>query len=214
MDFHSYSGDYVIFGGGGLGHELWGWIKHSRDNGAPKRLVAFVDDNPEAQGKYDGIPVVGRTHFEAGQVFYINAIGSAPGRRKIADSLAQQGWRSLTYIHESVVRGVNVTLGQGVIVCPRSSLSSDSTLGDHVLVNVGCGVGHDVVVGSCSVLLGAVSLNGNVTVGECVTVGAGALIHPGRRLGDGAVIGMGSAVFSHVKAGVTVVGNPARKIST
>jgi acetyltransferase EpsM len=215
MDFYRHSGDYVIFGAGGLGHEIWGWIKHSKDTGAAKRLVAFVDDNPALAGTtYDGILVVGRDHFADRPVPYINAVGSARARKIVSESLLGQAWEPLTYLHESVFQGINVKLGKGAIVCPRSTLSSDCTLGDHVLVNVGCGVGHDVVVGNYSILLGAVSLNGNVTVGDGVTVGAGAIIHPGRRIGDGAVIGMSSAVFSHVKAGITVVGNPARKIST
>lgn len=210
MNFHDYSGDYVIFGAGGLAHELWGWIKHSRDNGAPKRLVAFVDDNPETHGKYDDIPVVGREQFSSSGIHYIHALGSVGSRRMVAQSLEGQGWHALIYIHESVLRGVNVQIGKGVVICPRVSLSSDCTLHDYVLVNGGCGVAHDVVVGRYSLLLGSVSLNGNVTVGESVTIGAGALVHPSRRIGDGAVIGMGSAVFSHVKAGITVVGNPAR----
>jgi acetyltransferase EpsM len=210
MNFHDYSGEYVIFGAGGLARELWGWIKNSRNNGLPKRLVAFIDDNPDAQGEYDGIPILGREKFENSNIYFILALGGATSRGVVAQSLDVQGWRPLTYIHESVLRGVNVQIGKGVLICPRVSLSSDCALEDYVLVNGGCGVAHDVIVGRHSVLLGAVSLNGNVTVGEGVTIGAGALVHPGRRIGDGAVIGMGSAVFAHVKAGVTVVGNPAR----
>lgn len=210
MKFHEYSGDYVIFGSGGLAHELWGWIKHASNNGQAKRMVAFIDDNPAMHGEYDGIPILGRDRFPAGGVKYILALGGANARKSVAEDLTQQGWQALTYVHESVLLGVNISIGEGVVVCPRVSLSSDCTLHAFVLVNGGCGVAHDVVVGRYTSLLGSVSLNGNVTVGECVTVGAGALIYPGRRIGDGAVIGMGSAVFSHVKPGTTVIGNPAR----
>ena len=209
MMFNEYAGDYVIFGSGGLAHELWGWIKHASNNGGTKRLIAFVDDNPATHGKYDGIPIIGREQLGSG-VRYILALGGAGTRKIVAEDLTQQGWQALTYVHESALLGVNISIGKGVVVCPRVSLSSDCTLHDFVLVNGGCGVAHDVVVGRYTSLLGSVSLNGNVTVGECVTVGAGALIYPGRRIGDGAVIGMGSAVFAHVKPGSTVIGNPAR----
>jgi len=215
MNFDSYSGDYVIFGVGGLGRELWGWIRHAGDAGAPQRLVAFVADDAEPGQHYDGIPVLRREAAQAlagGRVHYLNAVGDSGARRKIAESLADAGWEALGYVHESVLRGVNVRLGRGVVVCPWSTLASDCSLGEHVLVNVRCGVAHDVAVGAYSVLLGSVSLNGNVTVGEGVTVGAGALVHPGRRIGDGATVGMGSAVFTHVKAGTTVIGNPARRL--
>lgn len=217
MNFHDVSGDYVIFGAGGLGRELWGWIKHAHDNGAPKRLLAFVADDAEPGQHYDGVPVLRREPAQqlAGAApRYLNAVGSSAGRRQVAASLDAAGWEALDYLHPSVLRGVNVTLGRGVIVCPWSTLSSDCSLGDHVLVNVRCGVAHDVAVGAYSVLLGSVSLNGNVKVGADATIGAGALVYPGRRIGDGATVGMGSAVFTHVKAGSTVIGNPARRLET
>lgn len=213
MRFHDYTGDYVMLGSGGLAHELWGWIKNANNNGRPKRLTAFIDDNPERRGNYDGVPIVGREQFAGQDVFYILAVGGADGRKNASDSLNALGWTALTYIHESALMGVNVSIGEGVVVCPRVSLSSDSTIHDYALINGGCGVAHDTVVGRYSSLLGAVSLNGNVTLGEGVTVGAGAIVHPGRKIGDGAVIGMGSVVFANVKAGKTVVGNPAKVLS-
>lgn len=213
MNFHDHSGDYVIVGAGGLAREIWGWIKTSRDNGAHKRLVAFVDRVPAEGAQYNGIPILDEQHPDLGPMHYLLAIGDPRLRKVISQALDARGWQALSYVHESVVQGVQVSLGRGVIVCPRASLSSDCVLHEHVLVNGGCGIAHDVVVGAYSVLLGAVSLNGNVQVGECVTIGAGALVHPGRRIGDHAVIGMGSAVFAHVKPSVTVVGNPARPFS-
>lgn len=213
-NFYNYSGDYVIFGAGGLAHELWGWIKNSKDVGRPKNLIAFIDDNIKSHGAYDGVPVVGRSAMSSVKPPYLVAIGSSNARKRVVEELVAEGWNSpLTYIHESVVLGVNVSIGDGVVVCPRSSLSSDSTVQDFVLVNGNCGVAHDVVIGAYSTLLGSVSLNGNVTLGSEVTVGAGALIYPGRRIGERSVIGMGSVVFTHVKSDTTVLGNPARSIS-
>ena len=40
----------------------------------------------------------------------------------------------------------------------------------------------------------------------------GCIIVPHRKIGDNAVIGTGSVVLGNVKAGVTVFGNPAKKI--
>lgn len=213
MNFHEHCGDYVIVGAGGLAHEIWGWIHTSRDNGAPKRMVAFVDRAPDEGAQYDGIPILDEQHPSLDRMHYLLAIGDPQRRKTISQALDARGWQALSYVHESVVRGVQIQIGRGVVVLPRSSLSSDCVLQDHVLVNGNCGIAHDVVVGAYSVLLGSVSLNGHVQVGSCVTIGAGALVHPGRRIGDGAVIGMGSAVFAHVQAGITVVGNPARPFS-
>ena len=41
----------------------------------------------------------------------------------------------------------------------------------------------------------------------------GAVITPDARIGDEAVVGAGSVVFGRVPAGVTVIGNPARRLN-
>lgn len=51
-----------------------------------------------------------------------------------------------------------------------------------------------------------------VTIGREVWIGGGAILLPGVRVGDGAVVGAGSVVTRDVPEGVTVVGNPARKL--
>ena len=43
-------------------------------------------------------------------------------------------------------------------------------------------------------------------------MGSNAVIVPSRKIGDDAFIGAGSVVISHIKQGVKVLGNPAKKI--
>jgi maltose O-acetyltransferase len=50
-----------------------------------------------------------------------------------------------------------------------------------------------------------------IAIGRNVWIGGGAIILPGVTIGDDAVIGAGSVVTRDVPAGVTVVGNPARR---
>ena len=49
-----------------------------------------------------------------------------------------------------------------------------------------------------------------IRIGCNVWIGAGAIILPGVSIGDDALVGAGSVVTRDVRAGVTVVGNPAR----
>lgn len=51
-----------------------------------------------------------------------------------------------------------------------------------------------------------------VTIGSDVWIGGGAIILPGVTIGDDAIIGAGSVVTRDVAPGVTVVGNPARRV--
>ena len=49
-------------------------------------------------------------------------------------------------------------------------------------------------------------------VQDDVSIGAGAVILPGLTIGKGATIGAGAVVTKNVPAGVTVIGNPAKKL--
>lgn len=50
------------------------------------------------------------------------------------------------------------------------------------------------------------------TIGNNVNIGSNATIMGGITIGDGALIGAGAVVTKNVKAGTTVVGNPAKEI--
>jgi maltose O-acetyltransferase len=51
----------------------------------------------------------------------------------------------------------------------------------------------------------------SIAIGRNVWIGGGALILPGVIIGDDAIVGAGSVVTRRVRAGATVVGNPARE---
>ena len=51
-----------------------------------------------------------------------------------------------------------------------------------------------------------------ITIGADAWLGGGSIVLPGVSVGEGAVIGAGSVVTHDVPPGITVAGNPARKI--
>jgi acetyltransferase EpsM len=205
--------DIVIFGFGGLARELWGWIRNSTDGAMRARISAFVVDGELPADRYDGVPVITRA-VAAGQgpKEYLLAVADPASRRRLSAELDGLGWVAGRYVHESAMLGINLSIGIGTIVFPRCSLSSDTIIGDHVLVNGGTAIGHDCVIGRYTSLLGGISVNGNVSIGESVLIGAGAIIYPGRKIGSGATVGMGSVVFRDVAPGQTVYGNPAKAL--
>lgn len=200
----------VIFGFGGLGKEIFSWIKCSKNTSL--KVQAFVDDNPQTHGTYMDVPIVDRSFFNNHEEkpSFILAIATPKLKPKIRSELEQLGWKIKDYIHESLVIGLNVKIGSGVIICPRCSISPDVTIGENVLINGGCAIGHDSFIGNSVSLLGSVSVNGNVFVDDFALLGAGSIIHPGKRIEKNATVGMGSVVFKNVKTGQTVLGNPAK----
>jgi acetyltransferase EpsM len=210
---HEKSRKLVIFGFGGLARELWGWIRTAVDDSYRRRVAAFVIDATTDVLEYDTIPVLDRDAADRlGEVEYFLAVSDPSARRRLSDEFSARGWEAANYVHETVIRGRNVSMGVGTLVFPRCSISSDVDIGAHVLINGGTAIGHDCRIGDYSSLLGGISLNGRVTIGASVLIGAGAIVYPGKRIHDGATVGMGSVVFRDVAAGQTVYGNPAQRL--
>lgn len=204
---------FVIVGAGGLGRELLGWIA----NCGPKtrarfEVAAFVSEGGDAGGVCHGIPIVHPERWQGPAPRFIIAIAEPAEKKRIALALAARGWVAEIFIHDTAAIGLASRIGAGTVICPYCRISTDSEIGEHVLINSSSGVGHDAVVGSYSSLLGAVSVNGNVRVGEGVLLGAGSMVYPGKKVGDWAKIGLGSVVLRNVPDGVTMFGNPARRI--
>ena len=203
----------VIFGAGGLARELWGWVCNGRNTTLRTLIRGFVVDGAHAIHRYGELPILDRDEAESdGPPTYLLAVADPASRRRLVGELDARGWTAGSYVHESAVLGVHISVGPGTLIFPRCSISSDVKIGAHVLVNGGTAIGHDCMIGSYTSLLGGNSINGGVVLGEGVLIGSGASIYPGRRVGDGAIIGMGSAVFRNVRAGQTVYGNPARSL--
>ncbi|RYF51582.1 MAG: hypothetical protein EOO38_02850, partial [Cytophagaceae bacterium] len=144
---------------------------------------------------------------------FVIAFADPTKKKRLALQLEDHGWQPETFIHDSAAVGLAAAIGAGTIICPFCRISTDCTIGTHVLVNGASGIGHDAVVGSYSSLLGSVSVNGSAIVGEGALLGAGSMVYPGKRVGDWAVVGLASVVLRNVPANVTVFGNPAQRIA-
>ena len=55
-------------------------------------------------------------------------------------------------------------------------------------------------------------ISGFCRIGSEVNIGGHVFIIPGRKIGDNATLAAGSVVFTNVKAGSTVLGNPAKRM--
>lgn len=204
---------FVIVGAGGMGRELLGWIAGcGPDTRRRFRVEAFVSEGSDVGSRCHGLPVIRPEQWTGPAPRFVIAIAEPADKKRIALALAAQGWEAETFIHDGAAVGLAARIGAGTVICPACRISSDCTIGEHVLVNSGSGIGHDATVGSYSSLLGAVSVNGNVQVGEGVLLGAGSMIYPGKKVGDGATVGMASVALRNVPAGATMFGNPARRI--
>ena len=144
----------------------------------------------------------------------IIAIGDCAARKRIAGKLDAAGATSISLIDPSVLKSSSVLVGAGTIVCGGAVLTCDVEVGRHVIVNTGCLVHHNVIIGDYSTLAPGVRIAGHVELGSEVYVGIGATIINGTgrrplRIGDCAVVAAGACVTKDVPDGAMVAGVPA-----
>lgn len=87
----------------------------------------------------------------------------------------------------------------------------NTVLDDYVKLDGLVYVGHEVHLGENTEITAGVIVAGFVTIGVHSYLGVNSSIRNRIDLGDYCVIGMGATVTKHVDAGITVIGNPARK---
>jgi sugar O-acyltransferase (sialic acid O-acetyltransferase NeuD family) len=209
------SQEVAVYGCGGFGRGI-AWLAQM----CGAQVVCFIDDDESMQGRLiNAIPAV--TLTEARRKFPDARVAVAvnePRTREMLTSRAESaGFDLATLVHPRVELSPWVRLGQGSIVREGCCFSVNVELGRHVLLNMDCTVGHDVVVGDFVSLAPGAHVSGFVHLGRRAYVGTGAVVLQGWQgaplvIGEDAVIGAGACVTKSVAPGETVVGVPARPI--
>ena len=209
----------AIFGASGCGRGVMPLARQQWfASGEPHQLV-FVDDHPPA-AECNGHRVQTYAEWLAQPASsrHINiAIANSAVRQKLVERCLADGVQFFEVRAANVVQIDDVQLGEGAILCPFVTFTSNIRIGKHFHANLYSHVEHDCIIGDYVTFAPGVMCNGNVVVEDLACIGAGAVIkqgQPGQPLviGRGAVVGMGAVVTKSVPAGVTVVGNPARPL--
>lgn len=212
---------FGVYGASGCGRGVMPLAREQlRHIGIPIDQLVFVDDAPESD-VVNGQRVMRYKDFlsaNASERYIVLAIANGRIREELASRCLGDGVRSWTVGANNVVRMDNVQLGEGAILSPFVTLTSNIRIGRHFHANLYSYVEHDCVIGDYVTFAPGVKCNGNIVIEDHAYIGAGAMIKQGRPgqpllIGRGAVVGMGAVVTKDVPAGATVVGNPARLMS-
>jgi len=211
---------YAVFGASGCGRGVMPLAREQlrRAGVAVERLV-FVDDNPEA-AVINGHRVLTYREFldtEASGLYVTLAIANSNVRELLAKRCAEDGVRPWSVSAANVVTMDEAQVGEGAILCPFVTLTSNIRIGRYFHANLYSYVEHDCLIGDFVTFAPGVKCNGNIVVEDHAYIGTGAIIKqgkPGRPLviGRGAVVGMGAVVTKDVAPGTIVVGNPAKPL--
>lgn len=200
----------ALFGAGGHARET---LLLLRQCGVPLSRIAgfFVDPQYCSDELMDGLPMLPMSSFDYLRQQAIIAVGNSLARRDIAGRLPV-GTHFPSVAHPSAVMADDQILQPGTVVHAGSILTSNVTLGQHVMLNRSTNVGHDSVLGAFVTTAPGAIISGNCSIGEASYLGAMSCIREKQRIGAEATIGMGAIVVSDVPDRATYVGNPARPL--
>ena len=213
---------YGIYGVGGFAREILPMIRDELKNKNGIKIYFVVDEQYITDRKtLNEVEIVSFNQFnEFKDVQKYLAVGFSNTMRRIEvfEYCKKNDIKLLNIKASNVVVMDNVQIGEGAILCPFVTLTSDITIGKSFQANLYSYVAHDCVIGDFVTFAPAVKCNGNVHIGDNVYIGAGAIIHPGKtgkplKIGKNAVIAAGSVVTKNVPEGMTVFGNPAIEFS-
>lgn len=211
---------YAIFGASGYGREVMPLARAQllKEKIDTKHLY-FIDDNGLSE-TLAGHQVLSFDNFlklDANERFVCIAIANSEIREKLVARCEGHGVKAWTVTADNVCVLDNVELGEGAILNPFVTLTSDIKIGKQFHANIYSYVAHDCIIGDYVTFAPSVKCNGNIVIEDHAYIGTGAVLKQGTPekplvIGRGAIIGMGAVVTKNVEAGTVVIGNPAKPL--
>ena len=209
--------DIIIVGAGGFGREVAWIIERINQIKNSWNLLGFLDDAPSVREEtLNGYRLLGGTKDARRypEAFYVCAIAAAETRKKVVELLKEAVPRChfATIIDPSVIKSDRIRIGEGSVICASTVMTVNISLGEHVIINLDCTVGHDAVLEDYVTLSPSVNISGGTHIGCCCELGTGAFILQYKKIGACTKIGAGAVIVDDIPDHCVAVGVPARPL--
>jgi sugar O-acyltransferase (sialic acid O-acetyltransferase NeuD family) len=183
----------------------------------PNVNISFYDDVTAnmTDNLYEKYPVI-RSEEEAHQYFvsvderFVIGVGNPFIRQKLKERMEALGGKLNSVISPFArIGNFGNKIGEGVCIMTGTVVTNDVHIGNGVLINLNCTIGHDSRIGEFVELSPGVHVSGNCTISDFVTVGTNATILPGITIGENSIVAAGSVVTKNVDPYTMVAGVPA-----
>ena len=207
--------DLIIFGASGFGREVAWTVERMNAVNPTWNILGFMDDDDSIQGsEINGYRVLGKVGDieEYPDAYFVCAVGASRVREKIINNMKSinPAIKFGTVIDPSVEMSDFVSIGEGSIICAHTIITVNISIGNHVIVNLDCTIGHDAILQDFVTLYPSVNVSGNTNIGHAVELGTGMQIIQGKIVGDYSIVGAGAVVVKDIPKKCTAVGSPAK----
>lgn len=208
----------VIIGASGFSRDMYYVAKNSIGYLTDYDIKGFIVHKEEYLNSLDGYngypPMLGTIfNYEIKEEdVFICALGDVKTKREVCEFIKSKGGRFQTLIHKDAQIRNNVKIGDGCIIESHAHIGSDVTIGENSIIQAFACVAHDCKVGNYSRIDVRVLMTGRSVVGNNVTIHSNAVINQKIMVEDNSVVAAMSFVIRNVKAGTTVMGNPAKRL--
>ncbi|WP_407405499.1 acetyltransferase [Chryseobacterium sp.] len=207
----------AIFGAGGFGREVKTIIdKINSIHPNTYNFLGFYDDGFEKDTLINGYPVLGGiTDINSikESICLLISIGDPKIKHKIISKISNKNVEFPSIIHpNSSISNDAVKMGKGCIICEGTIITCNIEIGDFVILNLMCTVGHDTIIDNYCAFMPSVNISGEVHIYSSVYVGTGAKIINLLEIGENTIVGAGAVVSKSLPANCTAVGIPAKPI--
>ncbi len=209
--------DLIILGASGFAREVAWLVERINKNAPTWNLLGFTEKDQQLIGTtINGYPVLGDDDIikDYPEAYAVCAIGSAVLRKKVVSIIKEIAPLSkfATLIDPSVEMSDLVKIGEGTIICAHTIITVNVEIGNHVIINLDCTIGHDAVLHDFVTLYPSVNVSGITDIGECSELGTGMQIIQKKAVGANSIIGAGAVVVKDIPEKCTAVGSPAKPI--
>lgn len=203
----------IIVGAGSVGGHV---ASNSELYGLSDRILGFVDDDIKKHGQiFCGYKVIEAVDWLLDQEDFEIIIGIAFPRIKQAliKKLSVNSNLSFPAVAaKNAWISNDCSFGQGSIIYPGTSINYGSKIGDFVVINMNCALGHHAIVGEYCSFAPGVLLGGHTTIGKATEMGIGSATLQGVKIGKEVIVGGQSMIISDVPDGVKIAGVPGKPI--
>lgn len=209
--------EIAIFGAGGFGLEVSMLVEQMNAVSHEWELIGFFDDGEPKGRIINGYTVLGgidKLNQWTSHLFLVLALGIPKTKKYVLEKIHNKKIFYPVLIHPSVIMGNNkyLAIGEGSIICAGAIITTNISIGRHVILNLACTVGHQTEIGDFCSFMPTCNISGEVKIGEGNFWGTGAKIINKKVVGDNVIIGAGSVVTEDIPDNVTAVGVPAKVI--